>query len=59
MAMTVKMRTEKTKNEKHRLLISLIRFWPIGSDLIVVVVVVVELELELELESFIIILVLV
>jgi hypothetical protein len=57
MAMTVKMRTEKTKKEKHRLLISLIRFWPIGSVLTLVVVV--ELELELELESFIIILVLV
>lgn len=47
MAMTVKMRTEKTKNEKHKLLISLIRFWPIGSVLLLVL---------LELESFIFVL---
>lgn len=47
MAMTVKMRTEKTKNEKHRLLISLIRFWPIGSVLLLVL---------LEFESFIFVL---
>jgi len=46
MAMTVKMRTEKTKNEKHKLLISLIRFWPIGSVLLL-------LEFEFEFESFI------
>ena len=31
MAMTVKMRTEKTKTEKQRLLISLMRFCPMGS----------------------------
>lgn len=31
MAMTVKMRTEKTKNEKHTLLMSFMRFCPIGS----------------------------
>lgn len=47
MAMTVKMRTEKTKNEKHKLLISLIRFWPIGSVLLPVLL------LEFEFESFI------
>lgn len=51
MAMTVKMRTEKTKNEKHKLLISLIRFWPIGSVLLLVL-----LEFEFELESFIFVL---
>lgn len=51
MAMTVKMRTEKTKNEKHRLLISLIRFWPIGSALLLVL-----LEFEFEFESFIFVL---
>lgn len=49
MAMTVKMRTEKTKNEKHKLLISLIRFWPIGSVLLLVL-------LEFEVESFIFVL---
>ena len=32
-AITVKMSTEKTKTEKHRLLISLIRFCPMGSVL--------------------------
>lgn len=31
MAMTVKMSTEKTKTEKQRLLMSLIRFCPMGS----------------------------
>ena len=31
MAMAVKMRTEKTKTEKQRLLMSFIRFCPIGS----------------------------
>lgn len=53
MAMTVKMRTEKTKNEKHKLLISLIRFWPIGSVLLLVLL---EFEFEFELESFIFVL---
>lgn len=51
MAMTVKMRTEKTKNEKHKLLISLIRFCPIGSVLLLVL-----LEFEFEFESFIFVL---
>lgn len=31
MAMTVNMSTENTNTEKHRLLINLIKFWPIGS----------------------------
>lgn len=45
-AMTVKMRTEKTKIEKQRLLMSLIMFWAMGSVLMVFV-------LEFEFESFI------
>lgn len=35
MAITVKISTEKTKKEKHTLLKSLIRFWPIGSVIVV------------------------
>lgn len=48
--MTVNMRTEKTNSEKQRLLISLMRFWPIGSVLLVLVL---EFEFELEFEFFI------
>lgn len=50
--MTVKMRTEKTNSEKQRLLISLMRFWPIGSVLLVLVLEF-EFEFELEFEFFI------
>lgn len=48
MAMTVKIRTENTKKEKQRLLISFIRFWPMGS-----VVLLLLLLLLLEFELFI------
>lgn len=46
MAMTVKIRTEKTKTEKQRLLMSFMMFWAMGSVVAVLVLVV-------ELESFI------
>jgi len=46
MAMTVKIRTEKTKTEKQRLLMSLMMFCAMGSVLALLLLVV-------ELESFI------
>lgn len=46
MAMTVKIRTEKTKTEKQRLLMSFMMFWAMGSVLPLLVLVV-------ESESFI------
>lgn len=46
MAMTVKIRTEKTKTEKQRLLMSFMMFWAMGSVLLLLLLVV-------ESESFI------